>query len=236
MKWSHLLLVVGPVTVVSLVGCGKSGEAPPASIQAPSSHANASPEAAPTSAAAQYTGPAPDAVVTTFLDSLRTGNEAVASSLLTKKAREEAQKAGQKVQPISDPTMQYQIGQTEYVSEAKDGAHVGSVWTVAGPDGQVANISVIWVLRLESEGWRIAGMATPGEENQPPDFANFEDPEFLKSLNEAPEMAENEAAPATTQPSDALVPATNLVPSTTLQPRGGAVQNAEVGPGNNPLR
>lgn len=235
MKWSHLLLL-GPVTIVSLVGCGKSGEVPAASVPGPAAGMNGSPEAAASAPAVQHTGPAPDVVVTTFLDSLRDGNEVVAASLLTKTAREEAQKAGAKVEPISDPTMQYQIGQTEYVSEAKDGAHVGSVWTVTGPDGQAANISVIWVLRLESEGWRIAGMATPGEENQPPDFANFEDPEFLKTLVEAPEMAENEVAPAADEPGGALVPATNLVPSTTLQPRSGGVQNAEVGPGNNPLR
>src|SRR5690606_19521916 len=100
-------------------------------------------------------------------------------------------------QPPGTPDMTYQIGQTEYVTEAKDGAHVGSIWTEKFETGETHSFEVIWVMRLESQGWRIAGMAMPVGEGEEPLFLNFEDPEDLLR-----KWHESEAEVAEGQPQD----------------------------------
>jgi hypothetical protein len=160
---------------------------------------------------------APDAVVTAFLESLRKGNDVLAASLLTDRARQKTAEKGLKVQPPGTPDMTYQIGQTEFVTDAKNGAHVGSVWSEKLPTGETASFEVIWVLRLEPQGWRIAGMATPvGEEGHV--FLNFEDPDdLLKKWQESePAVAEG-------------------TPPAEIAPNNSPIENAR-SPDGNPLR
>jgi hypothetical protein len=158
-------LVLGLLTFA--IGCG-GGDAPPASIEATETAKDA-PNSEP-----------PDAVVTAFLESLRKGNDSLAASLLTDKARAETQAKGLNVQPPGTPDMTYQIGQTEYVDDTKTGAHVGSIWFEKLETGETASFEVIWVLRREAQGWRIAGMAMPPEgPESAPLFLNFEDCEDL---------------------------------------------------------
>jgi hypothetical protein len=174
-----------------LVGCGSKESTPAASIDAKGTGESAS----GTQATAAKVEP-PEAVVTAFLESLRNGNDAVAGALLTDVARVETQKHGLKVQPPGTPDMTYQIGQTEMMEP--NGAHVGSVWTNKLEDGSAESFEVIWVLRRETQGWRIAGMATPamGPDSDPL-FFNFEDPADLLQTWENAEgtLAENEAQP-----------------------------------------
>ncbi|HTN76373.1 MAG TPA: hypothetical protein VL096_14040 [Pirellulaceae bacterium] len=193
------------------------------------------------SSATGATATLPDAIVTSFLESLRAGNDTVAAALLTQKAREETQQKGLKVQPPGTPDMKYEIGQTEYVTEAKDGAHVGSVWTEKLEDGSTASFDVIWVLRLEPQGWRIAGMATPAGENQPPLFLNFEDPDDLLRKWQATETEMAGPADAAVPANGQLVPTNGqFVPANSqfeTNPAGGQpIQNAEIQPDQNPLR
>jgi hypothetical protein len=89
--------------------------------------------------------------------------------------------------------MTYQIGETEFVGDAEDGAHVGSIWTEKQANGRVDSFEVIWVLRKQSEGWRIAGMATPAEGTNEAMFLNFEDPDDL--LNKLQATEEDLAGP-----------------------------------------
>jgi hypothetical protein len=121
----------------------------------------------------------PDAVVAQFLDALRKGDDRTASSLLTQRAYSETQKAGLKVQPPGTPGMTYQLGQTEYNSAAKNDAHVGSIWTETMQNGEVARLEVIWVMKLEGQGWRIAGMATQLGDEGKLVFLDFENPQEL---------------------------------------------------------
>jgi predicted small lipoprotein YifL len=183
MKFQALL--AAGLVALAVTGCGKK-EAPPANIGAPTTDAG-------TAASKQD---APDAVVTAFLESLRVGNDTLASSLLTDVAQQETQKKGLKVQPPGTPDMTYTIGQTEYVTEAKDGAHVGSVWSEKLEGGEVASFEVIWVLRLQPQGWRIAGMAMPVGETGEPLFLNFENPEDLIEKWKASETQMVEGQPA----------------------------------------
>lgn len=216
------LLSLAMLLTAMLTGCGKSGDAPTASVPATGGAPQATENTRPTSAAPAEQ---PDAIVVSFLESLRSGNDTLASTLLTQKAREETQKVGLKVQPPGTPDMKYEIGTTEFVTETKDGAHVGSVWSLNSPEGQSENFSVIWVMRLETAGWRIAGMAVPGGTGEEPIFFNFEDAEVLKSYSEGGlEMAENESEP------------TEPAPSTQLQPRQDNFENAATDANGNPLR
>lgn len=240
MKYGWILSVA--VVAIATVGCGSKTETPAANVPA-----------APTSetpATSQAKVDAPDVVVSAFLESLRSGNDTLASSLLTDLARQETQKKGLKVQPPGTPDMTYEIGQTEYVTEAKDGAHVGSVWSEKLETGEVASFEVIWVLRLESQGWRIAGMATPVGEASEPLFLNFEDPDDLLQKWQASEteMVDNsqgqqpgataEAAAGQFPPQqfpDGQSPA-GIVPQDSFQGGQFPAENTANQPGANPLR
>jgi hypothetical protein len=238
------------------VGCGSKESAPAASIPAPTSAEQAGAAQANASGAKVET---PDAIVSAFLESLRSGNDAVAAALLTDKARVETQKQGLKVQPPGTPDMTYQIGQTELINP--DGAHVGSIWSNKLESGEVESFDVIWVLRREPQGWRIAGMATPptGPESEAL-FFNFEDPaDLLQTWEEAEGQLAEQEAPANGQPApqqdapslpasnNQFAPAENgqnypqnngqFVPPGNGQfvPQGGSVENTANGDVN-PLR
>ena len=198
------------------LGCGgKAGDVPAANVPA------AGEGAATTGVAGNATAQLPDSIVTQFLDSLRAGNREVAEGLLTKMARQETAKSGFRVEPPGTPGMSYAIGQTEYVTEAKDGAHVGSIWTEKLPSGEMNSFAVIWVLRLEPEGWRIAGLATPTEDSQPPIFFNFED---AADLEQKYQDAEAQVAGEGNPPAE-------VAPGT-----AAPLQNAKGPPDQNPLR
>jgi len=76
--------------------------------------------------------------------------------------------------PGGSPTAQFKVGDVELVEQG--GAHVACEWSDVDAEGQRHNDNVIWVLRQEDEGWRIAGMATKVFEDQLPVILNFEDP------------------------------------------------------------
>jgi hypothetical protein len=142
----------------------------------------------------------PDQVVTVFLDALKNGDTSTKASLLTTKALAETTKHEFEVNPQSAPNAQYEVHPAEFLANNPNGAHVTSVWTESYEDGQVT-YEVVWVLRRESQGWRIAGMAIELIPNQPPSFLNFEDPaDMAAKYNEAmaaqqPPAAETAANP-----------------------------------------
>ena len=71
------------------------------------------------------------------------------------------------------------------VWEFDDGARVAMTWTDVDDEGKPTSDKAIWVLRKETEGWRVVGTAAiffPGEE---PVLLNFENPaEVKKKLEE----------------------------------------------------
>jgi hypothetical protein len=133
---------------------------------------------------------APEQVVTYFLEAIRNGDEATTASLLTTKAREETAKHQMDVAPQSAPGAKYQVAPAQILPDNPDGAHVNSVWTETYPDGTLS-YDVVWVLRRQTEGWRIAGMAAELVPNTPMQFLNFEDPaDMLKKQEEAAKAAQ----------------------------------------------
>ena len=121
----------------------------------------------------------PNQVVSLFYQALRSGDDASIAALLTDRAREETAKSGLAIQSQASDSLSYTIGETDYVTESLDGAHVMSLWTEPDGEGGLVSTNVIWVLRKQQDGWKISGMATPVAEGQLPLLFNFENPEDM---------------------------------------------------------
>ncbi len=133
---------------------------------------------APSSGVSATSDMSPDKVVCTFLEAVRTGNDAQASLMLTELARQETQKHELVVAPPGSDTAKFEVGDVEIVSK-DELAHVASKWTDIGEDGQPHSDEIVWALRRDPQGWRIAGMATKIFPNEPPLLLDFEQPEEM---------------------------------------------------------
>jgi len=128
-------------------------------------------------------GPARQAVVT-FLDAIQRGDDAAARGMLTKVARTKTEELGLSVAPPVADTATYAVGECQFVG-GEDIAHVATVWTDVDADGANSSDNVDWVVRLDPEGWRVAGMAMRVFEDMPPLLINFEDPEDMLAKHQA---------------------------------------------------
>jgi hypothetical protein len=122
--------------------------------------------------------PTPDVTLREFLEAVRTGDDAKAEQLLTVVAREETRKHDLSVAPPGSETAKFEVGKVEYIA-ANEVAHVESTWTDIGEDGQPQSDMIIWMLRRDPAGWRIAGMATKIFKDELPLLLDFEDPEDM---------------------------------------------------------
>lgn len=122
--------------------------------------------------------------VVAFLDAIKRGDDAAASAMLTKVARAKTQELGLSVAPPVNPAATYSIRECEMVGEAGDLVHVGTTWTDTDPDGFTSTDNVVWVVRLDPEGWRVVGMAMRIFNDLPPLLLNFEDPEDMLAKQE----------------------------------------------------
>jgi hypothetical protein len=138
----------------------------------------------------------PTDTVARFYEALRKGDEPAIAELLTDKAKAETAKSGLGIQSQGSNRLQYELGEVEYVNEALDGAHVQSLWIDFDERGERLATEVIWVLRKQSDGWRVAGMATQIAEGQLPLLFNFEDPEDMLRKKEYVERQYAEAEQA----------------------------------------
>jgi hypothetical protein len=78
--------------------------------------------------------------------------------------------------------------------------HVSSVWTEKFDDGE-EKYEIVWALRRQQEGWRLAGMAMQLIPGQPMQFLNFENPEdMLKKKDDAIAAMQAPAAETAQQP------------------------------------
>lgn len=144
------------------------------------------------------------AVVQEFLAAFKTGNDALAEKLLTKKAIEETKKFDLVINVPGDESATFKILDVEGVDfSGGQGAHVLTQWT----DGDTASPRTeecILVLRPEEAKWRIAGMIYRPFQDRPPVVFDFEDPQhMLEQMHlveeEAIRRANAEANPASAQ-------------------------------------
>ena len=175
-------------------------------------------------------------VVQLFLDSMREGNGAQLSNLLSTLAREEIKRKKLEIAPLGSPLANFKVNEA---AEQEGGMLVSSSWTEPDQPGQPATeIEVVWELRKEPAGWRICGMAVDpknGGEVQIVDFEKLEpdqpaqDPQRVAALpNASPGMPAYAGAPPSNYPPNSLPPASNFAPNN----NGFAPNNNAFAPNN----
>lgn len=121
----------------------------------------------------------PEAVVREYLEAAKSGDPTTVNQLLTSLARKKAQEMDLALAPPVSETARFDVLGHEFIDSTRTISHVASRWTETGPDGETDSASIIWVTRLEADGWRIAGMIVQASADQPPMPFNFEDPEGI---------------------------------------------------------
>ncbi|MEX0978227.1 MAG: hypothetical protein WDZ48_05220 [Pirellulales bacterium] len=140
----------------------------------------------------------PDAVMGEFLEAIRKGDDKTASELLTTLARQKTGEMEMVVAPPGSDTASFKVLEVEVEG---DQAQVGTEWTDLDGDGRPRADKIVWMLRKQTDGWRIHGMATRVFPDLAPIVLNFEDPvDMLRKQRQAEEEiarrdAEREAAP-----------------------------------------
>lgn len=166
--------------------------------------------AAPASAAKGNTEPA-KATVVSFLEAIKRGDDAAASGLLTTVARTKTQELGLSVAPPVNPSARYEVKECETVGEGGDLVHVGTVWSDVDEEGGETSENIVWVVRLDPEGWRVVGMAMKVFDDLPPLLLNFEDPDDMIAKQEM--VAEEMQRRAAAQAGAAAAPEATATPS-----------------------
>lgn len=179
--------------VVALAGCGKKEAGSPAPAKDASK--GDSPASAEPAKTVSVSAATPQEAVSSFLQALQTGDDKVAAAMLTAKARQETAEHDMVVQPPGAPNATYQVGRVEHPENNPNAAYVSCVWSEKYQDGEEESYEVVWVLRQESEGWRVAGMATQLADSEEPVFLDFED---LAAMEDAVEKAESTGGSAST--------------------------------------
>ena len=161
-------MTIGAVLMIGLAGCGGSasdrsevGDETAASV--------------PASASAETSTPA-DAVVV-FLDAVRRGDDVQTAQMLTTLARQKVAEMDMGVAPPGSDTADFEVGDVEWLGD--EGARVASRWTDQDGYGARQTHDMVWMLRREAAGWRIAGVAAEVFDGEPPLLLNFEDPEEM---------------------------------------------------------
>jgi hypothetical protein len=127
----------------------------------------------------------PEGVMGEFLEAIRHGNDEKASALLTTLARQKTEELEMVVAPPGSETASFKILAVEIEG---DEAQVGTDWTDLDVDEQPRTDRIVWLMRKETAGWRIHGMATRVFPDMPPIILNFEDPvDMLRKQRQAEE-------------------------------------------------
>ncbi|MEQ1827751.1 MAG: hypothetical protein ABL921_17460 [Pirellula sp.] len=114
----------------------------------------------------------PKEVVRLFLDSMRQGNGAQLSALLSIAAREEISRKKLEIDPLGSPQASFVIGDAAPQGESM---LVSTTWNEPAQNGQPATeLEVVWELRKEPTGWRIFCMAVDANNEEEIQVVNFE--------------------------------------------------------------
>jgi len=198
-------LTIGTLLAIAigLAGCSSKKAVDSAGTGAPKQMAaNAQAQGQPRIATQPIAVPAaaaPDQVVTVFLNALRSGDSPTTESLLTTRARQELAKQSLSVDVQPAENAIYQVRPADILAD-QSGAHVKSIWTEKFDDGD-ETYEIVWLLRRQADGWRVAGMAmqlVPGQDMQ---VLNFEDPaDMLRKKEEAIAAMQQPVAETAQQP------------------------------------
>ena len=157
--WHRSWFGVFVVGALAAAGCSKSGGS------------------GGTATAPEAVSDGPAAIVTQFLDAIRTGNDEKAMGLLTGLAHQKAKETNRNPTPPASDTAKFEVGEVELLGA--DGARVACAWTDLDENGKPHTDHAFWVCRREAEGWRVAGVAAVVFEGEPPLLLDFENPEEM---------------------------------------------------------
>jgi len=216
-----------------VIGCGQSGTSNHEE-NPPSESGRASSAVGKQASAPKLEGPA--AAVYEFLEAVRKGDDLGAERMLTSLARKKTQEMNMVVAPPGSDTARFEVGKVTMLDETR--AEVLCQWTDREADGTFRTDEIIWLVKKEPEGWRVAGMAAAVFPDQPPYPLNFEDPEDMLRQQEKikAELTRREAAnraagqhPATQPPPEGSPVASQaLEPSSALpEPPPQTAQNPD---------
>lgn len=194
---SGSLVALGLLPALWLTGCGQSSTNTQVS-ESPAAETATQVADSPVNAVLQDKQASPNAIVQAFLDAAKNRDRNVAEQLLTKAARRETEREGLVIDPPGTPQMTYEVGEAEIAEENPTAAYVKVRWFE--DTNQTESSEIIWVLRKESQGWRIAGMTTPQADGQYLTW-NFEEPtdmqEIRRQLSAEPEdWSDSKVTPA----------------------------------------
>ncbi len=204
MRHSLSVLMLG-VACLGFSGCGNSDEAAPvATVTAPPAQ--------------------PEEILQQFLTSVKAGEKDKAENLLTTLAREKTAAEGIGIGNLSNAGVSFEIQgvQPLVMPDGKEAAHVSCVFTEKQADGKTESHNIIWAMRKETDGWRVAGMAWTPFPGEPPVLMNFEDPaDMLRKQELLAEEQERRANPQATKPNTTVAGA--AAPGSTAPTQPAAV-------------
>lgn len=169
------------------------------------------------------------AAIRDFLEAIKRGDDTAARGMLTEVARAKTAEMGLAIAPPVPATATYSIRDCEPIGDTGEVVHVSTTWTDTDADGFTTTDEVIWVTRLDPEGWRVVGMAMKVFDDAPPLLLNFEDPEDMiaKQRSVAMEIQRRAKAAASQAGASPKAPASAGTPPGPAQSNGvrtGAAQ------------
>ena len=136
----------------------------------------------------------PGQAVSLFLEALRDSDEARTVNLMTSQARKAVDSSERVSFGLQDTQgIEFQVGETRYLPGKHKRAHVDVCW-----DGT----DVVFALREQESGWRIAGFAAPLVPNGRLEYLNFEDPTEMLAKISSPSVEEVSAGADVSERSD----------------------------------
>jgi hypothetical protein len=174
-----------------------------------------------------------------FLEAYRAGDDKRTEAMFTERAKKQIAALGYKVTPPRSDTASFKIGTVTPVKDEQGeiaGAQVEIVWSDLNDKQQRQHENMMWVLRKEPEGWRVAGAAVnaiPGENPLLLDFENLE--ETILKLKKAKDLRDQREQ-AAEQPADGTAPVPSAPATTQAASPAGDATNPQGAPAANPLR
>lgn len=140
----------------------------------------------------------PESAVHAFLSASRDGDLASVNQLLTQRAREATAALEIAVAPPASPHAEFEVTGHEFTDADGLYAQVASWWSDVGTDGQRTKSPIVWVVRREPAGWRVAGMIAQLVEDGPAEALNYEEPgEMIRKMQAAAAPAARRTASKT---------------------------------------
>lgn len=176
-----LMVILSLLSTVWFCGCGGDSSA----TQAESSAAQDATE--------QAAGP--QQAVAEYLEAVKLGDAETVNRLLTNAAREKTTELNIAVAPPGSETAEYHVGSSKLIDQEGETAHVDSSWSDLNADGDREEYQITWILRKETEGWRVAGMMGQFIKDGDMMVFNFENPqEVIRQQDYAQQELERRAA------------------------------------------